>query len=320
MSYEDPHHRPTSPEPAPGRPRRRGGALVAAAALVPVGLVGWLLWQGTAGQGEPVKRDTDAKPTVTAPDEPADEPSDGQLNGQPDGHPDRQPDGPTDRPLAGKTVVIDPGHNPTNRDHTTEIARQVDIGTGRKECDTTGTATNSGYTEAEFTLDLAHRLRTYLEEAGAKVKLTQDGDRPYGPCIDERAEIGNKAKADAVVSLHADGSGEGHRGFHVILPGKVKAGAADTAPILAPSRTLGERIAASFTRATGSPPSNYIGDGKGLDTRKDLGGLNLSKVPKVFLECGNMRDKKDEARLTSKDWRQKAARGIAEGMTGFLKS
>lgn len=288
---------------------RRGGTVVAAA-LVPAGLVGWLLWQGLDGSGGtagPTATDDDARPTTSSSagqDEPGEAPS--------------ETSGPTDRPLKGKTIVIDPGHNPNNRDHTAEIARRVDIGTGRKECDTTGTATNSGYTEAEFTLDLAHRLRTHLEEAGAKVRLTQDGDREYGPCIDERAEIGNKAKADAVVSLHADGSGEGNRGFHVILPGKVKEGAANTNPILSPSRTLGEHIAKGFARTTGSAASNYIGDGKGLDTREDLGGLNLSKVPKVFLECGNMRDPKDEALLTSKDWREKAADGIAAGITGFL--
>jgi N-acetylmuramoyl-L-alanine amidase len=222
-------------------------------------------------------------------------------------------------PLTGRTVVIDPGHNPGNRDHTQEINSQVDIGTGHKACDTTGTATDAGYAEAEFTLDVSRRLRTLLEERGAKVVLTQDGDRPYGPCVDERARIGNKEQADAVVSVHADGSATGNRGFHVILPAAVNGGGADTAKIVAPSRELGERIAGNFVRVTGSAPSNYIGGNTGLDTRDDLGGLNLSTVPKVFIECGNMRDPKDAALLTSSGWRQKAALGIAEGIGSYLK-
>ena len=94
--------------------------------------------------------------------------------------------------------------------------------------------------------------------------------------------------------------------------------AADTRLIVAPSRELGERIAGNFVRATGSAPSNYIGDGTGLDVRTDLGGLNLSTVPKVFIECGNMRDSKDAALLTSGAWRQKAAQGISEGIVSFL--
>ena len=127
-------------------------------------------------------------------------------------------------PLSGKTVVIDPGHNPRNHLHTAEINRQVDIGTTHKECDTTGTSTNSGYAEASFTLDVSRRLRTLLQAQGARVVLTYDDDRAYGPCVDERARIGNKAGADAVVSVHADGSAVGNRGFHVILPAAVRGG------------------------------------------------------------------------------------------------
>lgn len=69
-------------------------------------------------------------------------------------------------PLTGRTVVIDPGHNPRNREHTKEINEQVDIGTGRKECDTTGTSTDAGYAEARFTLDVSHRLRELLQAQG----------------------------------------------------------------------------------------------------------------------------------------------------------
>ncbi|KAB2594453.1 N-acetylmuramoyl-L-alanine amidase [Streptomyces arboris] len=222
-------------------------------------------------------------------------------------------------PLTGKTVVIDPGHNPRNREHTKEINEQVDIGTGRKECDTTGTSTNAGYAEARFTLDVSHRLRELLQAQGARVLLTHDDDRPFGPCIDERARIGNEAKADAVVSVHADGSAVGNRGFHVILPAAVKGGGADTSKIVKSSADLGARIAGHFVRTTGSAPSNYVGGGTGLDTRDDLGGLNLSTVPKVFVECGNMRDPKDAALLTDASWHQKAAKGMADGIAAYLK-
>ncbi|MDF6042210.1 N-acetylmuramoyl-L-alanine amidase [Streptomyces sp. JH14] len=232
--------------------------------------------------------------------------------------PAKSANGTRSGPLAGRTVVIDPGHNPRNHEHTREIGRQVDIGTTHKECDTTGTSTDSGYAEARFTLDVSHRLRALLQAQGAKVILTYDDDRPFGPCVDERARIGNNAKADAVVSVHADGSAAGNRGFHVILPARVRGGAADTSKIVDPSRDLGTRIAGLFVRATGSAPSNYVGGHTGLDTRSDLGGLNLSTVPKVFIECGNMRDPKDAALLTSAGWRQKAAQGIADGISSYL--
>ncbi|RSS37587.1 N-acetylmuramoyl-L-alanine amidase [Streptomyces sp. WAC08241] len=229
------------------------------------------------------------------------------------------PTAPENRSLAGRTVVVDPGHNPGNFQHSREINQKVNIGTNHKECDTTGTSTDAGYTEASFTLDVSHRLRDLLVARGAKVVLTHDAERPWGPCVDERARIGNGARADAVVSVHADGSAVGNRGFHVILPARVREGAADTAEIVGPSRELGERIADRFARATGTEPSNYLGGGTGLDVRDDLGGLNLSTVPKVFVECGNMRDPKDARLLTSAAWRQKAAQGIADGIGTYLE-
>ncbi|MFI2613863.1 N-acetylmuramoyl-L-alanine amidase [Streptomyces sp. NPDC018584] len=337
MSYVGPEFDPSQP------PRRRIGRplAVTVAALVPTCLAGWLVYQATSGPdgNEPAR----SLPASSSPSADRSTPSEagppsasksdkGQEKGKDKGEdgkgrgdgndsstkpPTRRP--AVDGPLKGKVVVVDPGHNTGNFRHTAEINRQVDIGTNRKECDTTGTSTNDGYTEATFTLDVARRLRTLLEKQGATVKFTQDGDRPWGPCVDERARIGNEARADAVVSIHADGSGAGNRGYHVILPAKVKGGAADTSPIVAPSRELGERIAGKFLSATGSAPSNYVGGGTGLDVRSDLGGLNLSTVPKVFIECGNMRDAKDAALLKSAEWRQKAARGISEGIDGFLR-
>ena len=318
MSYVGPDFDP----PQPRRSRRRP-LTVALAALVPGALLGWLVYETVGGTGGGSKETAGAPASSSAPVSPT--VSEPTTTGDDN---DKQPS-PTPRtttsapaasgPLRGKVIVIDPGHNLGNFKNTAAINRKVDIGTNSKECDTTGTATNSGYEEARFTLDVAHRMRTVLQRQGATVKLTQDGDRSYGPCVDERARIGNEAHADAVVSIHADGSAVGNRGFHVILPGSVHAGAADTRAIVAPSRALGERVAGTFVRVTGSAPSNYIGGGTGLVTRTDLGGLNLSTVPKVFIECGNMRDSKDAALLTSDAWRQKAAQGISEGMVSFLR-
>ncbi|WP_437106504.1 N-acetylmuramoyl-L-alanine amidase [Streptomyces sp. enrichment culture] len=321
MSYTGPGFDPPRP-----RRSRRGPLTVALAALVPGALLGWAVYAAVDGPGDgggPAKASASVSASSGAPSPATASPSGDSGDRKPGASPTAASPSASapaaSGPLGGKVVVIDPGHNPGNFEHTAEINRQVDIGTNRKACDTTGTATDDGYAEAEFTLDVAHRMRALLEEQGATVKLTQDADRPFGPCVDERARIGNEARADAVVSLHADGSGAGNRGFHVILPGTVDAGAADTRAIVGPSRDLGERIAGNFVRVTGSAPSNYVGGGTGLVTRKDLGGLNLSTVPKVFIECGNMRDSKDAALLTSGAWRQKAAQGISDGIVSFLR-
>lgn len=318
MSYTGPGFDPPQP-----RRSRRGPLTVALAALVPGALLGWAVYAAVDGSGDDEGPGSAAASTSTSASASASVSASSRTSSPvPSASSEDEKPGASaaaSGPLKGKVVVIDPGHNPDNFKHTAEINRQVDIGTNRKACDTTGTSTNDGYAEADFTLDVAHRMRALLEKQGATVKLTQDADRPFGPCVDERARIGNKAKADAVVSIHADGSGTGNRGFHVILPDVVHAGAADTRAIVEPSGDLGTRIAGNFVRVTGSAPSNYVGGGTGLVTRKDLGGLNLSTVPKVFIECGNMRDSKDAALLTSGAWRQKAAQGISDGIVSFLR-
>lgn len=216
--------------------------------------------------------------------------------------------------VAGRTIVLDPGHNGGNRFHPREIGRLVDAGTLRKPCDTVGAQTAAGYPEWAFTLDVAQRLARILRRAGAKVVLTRTSNRGWGPCITRRAAIGNRALADAALSIHADGGPAGGRGFHVIRPVSVR-GLTDD--IAAPSRRLALAVRAAYRTGTGLPYSTYAGR-SGLDARSDLGGLNLSDVPKVFVEAGNMRNARDAALLSSPRFRGRIAESLAVGLDAFL--
>ncbi|WP_067815244.1 N-acetylmuramoyl-L-alanine amidase [Actinomadura kijaniata] len=217
--------------------------------------------------------------------------------------------------LAGKVIVIDPGHNGLNHRHPKIINRKVKAGPFRKACDTTGTSTGSGYTEAAYTFDVATRLARALRAKGAKVVLTRPNNKGVGPCIDERAAIANRLRADVALSVHADGAPSGRRGFHVITPGYVKG---YTGPIVKPSQRLAYDVRHAFRKGTGQPYADYIGR-NGIDVRKDLGGLNMSKVPKVFIECGNMRNRTDAAKMRSAAWRQRAADALAAGLNTYLR-
>lgn len=218
--------------------------------------------------------------------------------------------------LDGIVVTIDPGHNGKNGAHPEQINQQVPIGNGEtKECDTAGTETDSGYTESAFNLSVALKLRRLLRGAGAKVVLTREDDNGVGPCIDERARIGNKAKSDAAVSIHADGGPPGGRGYHVIYSTRIP-GLTDD--IYADSRRLAIELRDSYGRITGLPRSTYAGE-NGLDKRPDLGGLRLSDVPKVFVETGNMRNHADAERLESSGFRGRIAKAIFAGLSRFLR-
>jgi N-acetylmuramoyl-L-alanine amidase len=68
----------------------------------------------------------------------------------------------------------------------------------------------------------------------------------------------------------------------------------------------------------GLPVATYIAGGDGLDFRSDLGTLNLSNVPTVMVELGNMRSAADAKRMTSRAGRATYARGLAHAVRSFL--
>ncbi len=214
--------------------------------------------------------------------------------------------------LAGKVIVIDPGHNGGNATAPQIIDRQVWSGTAYKACDTTGTETDAGYPEHAFTFDTSLRLKRLLEAAGARVILTHTTDSGVGPCVTERAAIGNVNHAAAVISFHADGGPAGGYGFHVMEPTQV---AAIPPGVVASSGRLAVAIRDAY-RAV-EPVSTYIGS-DGLNPRSDMAGLNLTLGPKVMLEAGNRRNAGDAARLGDPAFRQRLAAAGAAAITRFL--
>jgi N-acetylmuramoyl-L-alanine amidase len=216
--------------------------------------------------------------------------------------------------LAGRTITIDPGHDGGNFTHPQQIARLVPDGNGEKECDTTGTAAPDGYRETDFNWSMALRLRTLLMAAGARVVMTRSSNDGVGPCVNERAAIGNRAHSDAAISIHADGGPPGGSGFAVLIPAAIPGGGDDA--ILAPSRRLGASLRSELV-AAGLHTSTYDGH-EGIAPRTDLGGLNLSRRPKVFVELANMQNRADEAPMERPAWRERVARALLHGIERFL--
>jgi len=215
--------------------------------------------------------------------------------------------------LRGKVVAVDPGHNGGNFYAASAIGKLIWNGRETETCDTAGAETDDGYTEAAFNWNVARYLTADLRAEGATVVLTRTGNTGVGPCVTERAAIGNEARADAAISIHADGGPPDGRGFAILEP--VADGPDDA--VIGPSVTLGADLRAAFASGTGEPVSSYDGT-DGVKFRDDLAGLNLSRVPKVFIECANMRNATDAALVTSPRWQATAARAIAAGLTAFL--
>jgi len=215
--------------------------------------------------------------------------------------------------LAGRTIGIDPGHNGGNAADPSFINSIIWNGRENETCDTTGTQTDGGYTEASFNWNVARYLQADLRRAGAQVVMTRHSNRGVGPCVTSRAHIINRAGASVALDIHADGGPAWGRGFTVLEP--VADGPNDG--IITASERLGNDVRSALLKYTSMPVSNYDGV-NGLVSRNDLAGLNLATEPKVLVECGNMRNATDARLLTASWFQRRLARALEAAVVTFL--
>lgn len=215
--------------------------------------------------------------------------------------------------LAGKVVGIDPGHNGRNGSDPSFLTHQVFNGRTMEDCDTAGTQTAGGYTESRYTFNVATYLTRDLRKDGARVVLTRHSDHGLGPCVNRRSQIINKAHADVAIDIHADGGPSWGRGFTVLEP--VADGPNNH--VIASSDRFGRFVHQAFVADTPMRISNYYGH-DGYISRTDLAGLNLTTVPKVLIETGNMPNAADAALLTSPRVQRQIARALEYAIIRFL--
>lgn len=164
------------------------------------------------------------------------------------------------------------------------------------------------YAEHAFTWAVALAVRDLLNAEGVQAVVTRPDDVGVGPCVDQRAAVAEDLAAAAFVSIHADGSAAGNRGFHVIAssldPAGPEVGAASDALALAVRDAMSSVL----------PARDYLGSG-GLDVGDDLAGLNLNRRPAIYLECGNMRDPTDAGLPSDPAGPARIATAIASGIS-----
>jgi N-acetylmuramoyl-L-alanine amidase len=133
--------------------------------------------------------------------------------------------------------------------------------------------------------------------------------------VTTRAQILDSAHSNVAIDIHADGAPPGGRGFAVLEP--VADGINNK--VIGASEQFGAILRARFLAITGMPVSTYDGV-NGIADRDNLAGLNLTTVPKVLIECGNMRNATDAALLVTASFQRLAAKAIASAITNFLQA
>lgn len=178
--------------------------------------------------------------------------------------------------LAGKLVVIDPGHGGS------------DVG-----------ATGHGLSEASVVEDVARRLEGRLAATGVAVYLTRGTDNSPSPV--ERAQFANAVGADLLISLHVDQCGSPHgRGVATYFYGWGEQGRNGG------GSAVGERLAALVQ-------SEIVARTGLTDCRhhpKTWELLRRTRMPAVRVDLGYLTSPLDALRLADPSLRDTAAEAI----------
>ena len=184
---------------------------------------------------------------------------------------------------ASKLVVIDPGHGG----------------------DDPGTRSADGMLEKNIALDTCLKLNSILTHWGIETYMIRTTDIfiPYT----DRISTANSKKASLYLSVHCDWFKDtSYKG---------------TATLFYPSQTLalGHLTEVNYATIIQNELVKTIGlNNRGINDRPDLAVLHHAKMPSVLVELGFLSNPDDTTQLSSEEFRQNAAQGLALGIKAAL--
>lgn len=189
--------------------------------------------------------------------------------------------------LAGRTIVLDPGHG------------GADVG-GQG-------ITMKDVTDADIGYTVAVKLRAMLENAGATVVMTREElPRDQKVFMTERIAMSNQLEPDIYISIHGnstEGATTATGAETYTYNGKIY-----SQQYLAVN--LSEKIRDGLKQSTGR---------KSVTKRENFYVLRMNNHPAVLVECAYLSNYEDEKLLATDAYRQKLAEGIYQGVVEYFK-
>lgn len=204
-------------------------------------------------------------------------------------------------------VVINAGHQGKANSAREPYAPGSKIKKAKVASGTRGISTRVA--ESKRNLQIAKLLEKELKAQGIKVYMIRTSQN-VNISNATRAKRANKKKADLVISLHCDASGNrSAKGITMLVPKKSKW----SKKIYSKSLSAGKKVQKQVIKATKATD-------RGISKRGDLTTFNYSTVPTILIEMGFMTNKAEDKKLGKKSYQKKLSKGMTKGIINYLES
>ena len=180
----------------------------------------------------------------------------------------------------------------------------LDAGHGGWDPGKTGT---QGDNEKNINLQIAQKLKQYLEQGGAVVYMTRNSDEALGEKkgedMKERKRIANESEGDIFISIHQNAFPKGSaKGAQVFYHKQSQEG-----------KKLAEEIQKSLKK--------YVDDENIREVKENTNYYILKKteLPSALVECGFLSNLEEEKKLNTEEYQQKVAWAIYVGIMNYFE-
>lgn len=210
------------------------------------------------------------------------------------------------RPLSGRVIGIDPGHQKEEDPELEPVAPGSKNTKPRMSAG--GAGAKTGIYEYETNLLIANRLKKLLEASGATVVMTRT-KHDVNISNAERAEIMNKAKVDCWVRVHCDfSSSKKQAGVSVLVPSE---GAATA--ISEQSLSIAKAVLPAVCEQTGARQLSIV-------KKSDQTAFNWSNSPVICVEFGFLSNPNEDVLLNRAYYQAQCAQGVHDGLSEYFSS
>lgn len=207
----------------------------------------------------------------------------------------------------GKIIAIDPGHQAKGNSQKEPIGPGASEMKAKVASGTQGAAT--GIPEYQLNLAVSLKLKQELIDRGYQVYMIRE-THDVNISNAERAQMADKSGADIFVRVHANSLNDSS--IHGALTMCQTSNNPYNGTLYSKSQSLSKAVVDGICNQTGFK-------NRGVQETDSMSGINWCNIPVTIVEMGFMSNADEDNKMATEEYRDKIAKGIADGIDTYYK-